>query len=169
MNTLPALLNRLEVAAVRLAAARGRVESGAPWPVGAVADGGREADWGPTEALAHVAEMLPYWLGEMERVIAGEDGRGGGGAAPFGRTASDPVRTLTIARDATLPVRELFDRISAAVERYRHRLPELADTEIARRGVHPTRGELSVPELLERFVVSHVEEHATQLEATLRR
>lgn len=167
MNALAPLLDRLESAGAQLASTRRLVERGGPWPVGAIAEGGGEAEWGPTEVLAHVSEMLPYWLGEMERVIAGADGRGGGGPAGFGRTATDPVRKMTIARDATLPVPELYDRIAAALDRYRRRIPELSDRDIARRGVHPTRGELSVPELLGRFVVSHLEEHAAQLGASL--
>jgi hypothetical protein len=112
--------------------------------------------------------MLPYWLGEAERVIAGADGRGGGEAA-FGRTSGDEVRTLTVARDATLPARELYDRIAAAQQRYRWRLPELSADDVARTGVHPTRGSLSVAALLERFAVRHLEEHADQLDRIIER
>jgi hypothetical protein len=132
---------------------------GTPWPVG---DGGPQVDeevWGPGEVLAHVAEMLPFWLGEMERILAAQPGE----VADFGRTADDQVRTLTIARDATLPARELFDRIAAGVERYRRRLPELSAADLGRTGRHRTRGELSVSALLERFAVAHLEEHASQL------
>jgi len=142
VNSLEPLLERLSSAGARVAASRQAVEDGAPWPVGAQAAGGGEHEWGPTEVLAHVAEMLPYWLGEMERVIAGTDGHGGGGPTAFGRTATDDVRRLTVARDATLPPRELFDRIAAALQRYRWRLPELKPAEIAKSGTHPTRGTL---------------------------
>jgi len=167
MHALAPLLNRLETAAARLATTREPVTRGEPWPAGAVAEGSGEADWVPTEVLAHVAEMLPFWLGEMERVLAGPDHRGGAGPTPFGRTPGDQVRSLTVIRDSTLPARELYDRIGAAVERYRHRLPELADAEIARTGLHPTRGEMSVPELLDRLAVTHLEDHAEQLEHAL--
>ena len=154
------LLARLEAAGRRLECSRARVEAGAPWPTGSQARGEAEEHWGPTEVLAHAAEMLPFWLGEMERVLAAP----AGGPPPFGRTTSDQVRTLTVARDATLPPRELFARIAAGIERYRRRLPELSAAEAARSGRHPTRGELSVVELIERFAVGHLEEHAAQLE-----
>ena len=167
MNALAPLFDRLEAAAARLAATRDQVRRGEPWPAGAVAAGSGEADWVPTEVLAHVAEMLPFWLGEMERVVAGPDYRGGAGPTPFGRTIGDQVRGQTVIRDATLPARELYDRIGAAVERYRHRLPELTDADIARTGLHPTRGVLAVPELLDQLVVTHLEEHAAQLERAL--
>ena len=141
------------------------VQRGAPWATGSLARGEGEERWGPTEVLAHVAEMLPFWLGEMERVLDG--GGTAGDPVPFGRTAADQVRTLTIARDATLPPRELFDRIGAGVERYVRRLPELSADDLARSGRHSVRGVLSVSEILERFVVTHVEEHAVQLEETI--
>jgi hypothetical protein len=161
MNSLSPLLDRLEAAGAEIASRRPAVEAGAPWPVGAVAQGSGEAEWGPTEVLAHVAEMLPYWLGEVERVLGGasEDGA----AVPFGRVASDPIRSATVVRDATLPPRELFDRIASAQERYRRRLPELDEHEISARGIHPTRGELTVGQMVERFAVVHIEEHAEQL------
>ena len=41
-----------------------------------------EARWGPGEVLAHLAEMAPYWLGEIERVL---DGAGGARAVRPGR------------------------------------------------------------------------------------
>jgi uncharacterized protein (DUF952 family) len=167
VNSLEPLLERLSSAGARLAATRPSVEAGAPWPTGAAGRGSGEHEWGPTEVLAHVAEMLPYWLGEMERILAG--GAGAGDGAAFGRTADDQVRSLTIVRDATLPVRELYDRIAAGLQRYRWRMPELTDTDAARTGVHPTRGVLSVAAALERFAVSHLEEHAQQLEASLAR
>ena len=61
---------------------------------------GPEASWGPREVLAHVEEMLPFWLGEMERVIDGD----GSAAVPFGRTADDAIRLGIIDRDRSLPL-----------------------------------------------------------------
>ena len=55
-----------------------------------------EASWGPPEVLAHVAEMLPFWQGEMER---DPDGSRRASPVPFGRSASDPIRLGLIERD----------------------------------------------------------------------
>jgi hypothetical protein len=125
--------------------------------------GEAEAEWAPPEVLAHVAEMLAYWLGELERVVAST------GSAPFGRTAEDQIRSLTVMRDATLPIRELYERIQVALDRYGRRLPQLSEAEISRLGVHATRGPLTVADLLDRLVVGHLEDHAGQLERTLGR
>ena len=121
-----------------------------------------EAVWGPPEVLAHVTEMLPYWLGEIERVIDG-----GQEPVPFGRVATDPLRLGVIERDRSLPMRELLARLDAGVDRYARRLPELDAAAVDRRGAHTTLGDMTVAQMLERFVVSHLEDHARQLEASL--
>jgi DinB family protein len=162
MNSLAPLLDRLSAAGARMDATRPAVEAGAPWTVGRVDRGEPEAEWAPPEVLAHVAEMVTYWLGELERVVAGT-----AGPAPFGRTADDQIRSLTVTRDATLPARELYDRIGAGLDRYRRRVPQLSEEEIARQGVHPVRGPMSAAELLDRLVVSHLEGHAEQMERAL--
>jgi hypothetical protein len=154
---------RLRAAAAGFASFRGAIETGRPFPLHDVEDGGGpEAEWGPTEVLAHVSEMLPFWLGEIERVIDGSPG-----PTPIGRTVADRIRILTIERDRTLPPAELLDRIASAVDRYARRLERMTPTDLARRGLHPTQGELSVADMIERFALSHAEGHVTQLSTTL--
>jgi hypothetical protein len=150
----------------RLAAARAayaelapQVVAGEPWPLADDYGTGPEASWGPREVLAHVEEMLPYWLGEMERVIDGP----GPGPTPFGRTADDPVRIGILVRDRGLPLRVLFGRIDAGLKAWEERVPTLADVDHARIGLHPRLGEMPAPDILERFVLGHTEEHITQL------
>ena len=94
--------SRLAAARTAYAALRPRVEAGDPWPLAADFGTGPEASWGPREVLSHVAEMLPYWLGEFERVV--EAGRGAGNGQPFGRTAEDTLRLGVLERDRTLPL-----------------------------------------------------------------
>ena len=146
----------------RIEARRSAVETGHPWPLAVAFGTEPEASWGPPEILAHVAEMLPFWLGEIERVIDGPTE-----PVRFGRVATDMFRLGSIERDRTLPPRELFARLRSGVDRYLVRLPELSGRELQRRGQHATRGELTVEAILERFVVGHLEEHAVQLEEIL--
>jgi hypothetical protein len=137
---------------------RPRVVAGEPWPLATAFGTEPEADWGPREILSHVAEMLPYWLGEWERVQAGADREG---PVTFGRQASDPLRIGVIGRDRTLPVRELFGRIDGAIGRWLDRLGEGFDG--TARGTHVTLGELSADDIAERFVIGHLEDHIRQL------
>jgi hypothetical protein len=146
---------------------RPSIEAGEPWPLAAAFGTEPEADWGPREVLTHVAEMLPFWLGEWERVQAGD----GSAPVPFGRVASDTLRIGVIERDRTLPLRELFGRIDAGIDRWVARLAELpaASDAAARTGIHPRLGELPAAELVDRFVVSHLEDHTAQLRTILAR
>ena len=158
------LLDRLRAATDDFAATRPDVEAGAPWPLAPTFDTSDEADWGPPEVLAHVAEMGPFWLGEIERIVAG-----GPDPVPFGRVATDTLRLGVLERDRSLPPRELYDRTASALDRLARRWPTLAPADLARVGLHPRLGEMTLPEILERFIVSHVEEHARQLREILER
>jgi DNA-binding winged helix-turn-helix (wHTH) protein len=103
---------RLSTASARLAELGPTLLAGDPWPLADRFDHAPEAAWGPREVLAHVAEMLPFWLGEAERVVDMTDG-----PEPFGRIATDDLRVAIIERDRTLPIRELLARIRAVLRR----------------------------------------------------
>lgn len=152
-------LDRLADARAAYAALAGRVAAGEPWPLAAAFGTEPEASWGPREVLSHVAEMLPFWLGELERVVDGD----GVAAVPFGRIADDVTRIGLIARDRSLPLRVLFARIDAGLGAWLDRLPTLTDTERAKVGLHPRLGEMAVGAMAERFVIGHAEEHVAQL------
>jgi len=153
---------RLRLAGRRLDALQARIDVGGPWPLAARFDNDPEASWGPMELLAHVAEMLPYWLGEVERIVAAPSE-----PVAFGRVGSDAVRIALIGRDRTLPTGELYTRIDAWLERWRHRLASLTQAQRAKVGLHPTRGEMSVDAIVERMIVNHMDEHVDQLESIL--
>ena len=163
MGALRAEADRLEAAAAAILGLAPRVESGGDWPLAADYGTGPEASWGPREVLAHVEEYLPYWLGEIERVLAGDPAA----AVPFGRIAEDPVRIGVIGRDRTMPFRELFARIESDAPRVAARLRQLSEAEASRVGLHPRRGEMTVRDMLEPFLVGHTEGHVTQLQEIL--
>ena len=123
-----ALSDRLQAATASFEATRQAVEAGAPWPLAATFDHSDEAHWGPPEVLAHVAEMTTYWLGEMERILAGDPQ-----PVPFGRIATDTLRLGVLERDRSLPPRELYDRSISALARLDKRWRSLSPDELARR------------------------------------
>ena len=154
---------RLAAASERLRELSGPLIAGAPWRLAEQFDNSPEASWGPRETLAHLEEMLAYWLGEMERVLeAPDDG------APFGRVITDEVRLAIIERDRTLPLRELLARVQVGIDRWRGRWAELDDASRSRTGTHPRLGPVTVSDLGSRFAVSHLEEHLDQLAAAIR-
>ncbi|HEY8819375.1 MAG TPA: hypothetical protein VIM25_11235 [Candidatus Limnocylindrales bacterium] len=156
------LLDRLRAGTDALKATRVAVEAHGPWPLAPMIDHSAEAHWGPPEVLAHISEMVQYWLGELERVIACNPE-----PVPFGRLATDPVRLAILGRDRSLPTRELYDRTVSALERLERRLAELTPTDLRRRGLHPSRGVMTAAQIPERFVVGHLAEHVAQLETLL--
>ncbi len=155
---LDALAARLRAGRDALLALQPVVEAGAPWPFSSAFGVEPESSWGPPETLAHVAEMVPFWTGEIERVLAGASE-----PVPFGRVAANELRIGVIERDRSLPARELFDRVDSGVERLARRLAGLSSADAARLGVHPTLGEMTVATIASRFVAGHLEEHIAQL------
>jgi DinB family protein len=162
LRPMDELIGRIERATEAIASKRGRVQAGEPWPLSAQFGTEPEASWGPREALAHVTEMLPFWLGEIERILAGPTE-----PVPFGRVASNELRIGVIERDRSLPLRELFGRLESDAERLTRRLGELSPAEAERTGLHPTLGVLTVRGAAERFVAGHLEDHAAQIAAIL--
>jgi hypothetical protein len=163
-DDLPSLASRIRAAAAALTELAPAVERGRPWPLSDDFGHAPEAHWGPPETLAHVAEMLPFWTGEIERVL---DAPAEDGPTPFGRTGDDPLRLGVLERDRTLPPRELFGRAEAGAERLARRLETLDEVDGRRMGVHRTVGELTVTRIAGRFVAEHLEEHVRQLQALL--
>ncbi len=134
-----------------------RLVSGEPWTLAPELAHG-EGDWGVREVLAHLVEMIPYWTDEAGRILAGP-----AEPAPFGRVATDAYRLAVIERERTLPASVLLARIADEVEVSLRRVERMSEADLARRGLHPKRGPMSVAEILERFVADHLAEHAAQL------
>ena len=158
MATLYPEVERLRVARDRLVRLRGKVEMSPPPPD----DLPRTREWVARETLAHVDEMLPYWLGEIERILAGPVE-----PVAFGRNPNDLVRLLTVDRDRTLPVSELYARLDFHLERTVRRMLELDDRQCARRGMHKVRGEMTVKQIADTMLAAHIEEHCQQMAAAL--
>jgi hypothetical protein len=153
---------RLAAASERLGNLANALLAGGPWPLAVRIDHTPEAVWGPREVLAHLEEMLPYWLGEVERILESTDD-----PAAFGRTATDDVRLRIIERDRTLPPRELVARAEVGIERWRRRWAELDEGDRLREGTHAMLGRMTTTDVASRFAVGHLEEHLVQLAAVL--
>jgi hypothetical protein len=159
---LTPLSDRLARASSDFAAFRPAVEAGEPWPLSEDYGAEPESEWGPKELLAHTAEMLDFWPGEIDRIL-----RGGPDPVPFGRVSTDPDRIGRIGRDRLLPSGELFDRIAASVGRLDERIRSTSSADAARIGLHPRLGEMTIGRILDRFLVGHLEEHVEQFRAIL--
>jgi hypothetical protein len=162
---LAALVGRLRAGVQGLEELHEPIDAAGPWPLSAVFGAEPEASWGPSELLAHVAEMLRYWLGEIERIL--DHAVAADEPAPFGRLETDSLRIGIIERDRTLPFRELYARINAESDRIATRLAELSPEEAGRLGTHPRYGETDVTAIVDRHIVDHLERHVAQLQQIL--
>jgi hypothetical protein len=147
----------------RLADAERRLveHAGVPLPAGLTdPDPGGEERWEAGEVWAHLAEFPGYWLGQIRRVVD----RPTYEPVPFGRVKTDAGRIGAIQRDRHTDPAALLARVRttlAEASDYARLLPPDA---WRHRGVHPARGEMTVREIVERFIVAHLEEHADQLD-----
>jgi hypothetical protein len=164
VTALDDLANRLDAAVEAMVELGPELAAGEPWPLTDVYGPGPESSWGPREVLAHVGEMLPYWMGEIELIL---DGGGGSEPPAFGRQETDDLRIAIIGRDRGFPARELLGRIEVESRRISRRLRALGEEDAAAAGRHVTRGDLSVRDVAERFIVSHFEGHVAQLRETI--
>ena len=106
--------------------------------------------------LAHLAEMAPYWLGEIERVL---DGVRGARAASAGSRPTT-VRIGLVERDRSAARRASCTTGSTTPStRFDRRWRSLTPADLARRGVHPKRGEMTVAQMPDPFIVGHLEDH----------
>ena len=154
---------RIQAAGAAIEDLREPLEAGEPWPLSDVWGTEDEAHWGPPEVLAHVAEMLTYWRDELSRVVAGD----ASAPVPFGRVASDPSRLARIDELRRRPTPELVDEVGARVPEVAWLVALLSPTQAPRVALHPTRGEITVRDSVERFFANHLEEHVAQLRSIL--
>ena len=139
--------------------------AGEPWPLAERLRDGAGGAWGPREVLAHVQEMLPFWLGEMERVLDGD----GSTPVPFGRIADDD-RCASASSSVTgrLPLRVLFgrDRCGAGAHGPAGSRPS-SEVEQARVGAHPEARRDAGRVDARTVLIGHAEDHIAQLTDTI--
>jgi hypothetical protein len=153
------LARRLRDAGIAYSDLRDALVAGEPWPLSDDYGHTPESEWGPPEILGHVDEMLAYWVDELERVLAGDPA----GPVAFGRIATDQSRMDRIDADRRKPMGALLDDIAAGLDRAAGFAAGLDADAVARIGVHPSRGEITIAESLERFLAAHLEDHLAQL------
>ena len=119
--------------------------------------------WSAMQTLGHVTEMIPYWLNQCRVLIAAT-----GSPPRFGRTAGSPERLAGVAHGATASPDTLLGRLDEEVRAAASTIRKLSEAERSKRGLSPERGEVTVAEVIESFIVGHAEEHLAQVQAALR-
>ncbi|MGH2406731.1 MAG: hypothetical protein ACRDF7_01465 [Candidatus Limnocylindrales bacterium] len=152
------LLDRLQAAEARLAA-----HADAQRPGLTHADARTGERWEAGQVWAHLAEFPAYWVGQLHALQAAH-AAGVPQPIPFGRTRADPSRGAAIEARRREDSVALLGDVRSGIAAARVLSDSLTASEWALVGLHPTLGEMPVPGIVERFLVGHLEEHATQLD-----
>lgn len=123
----------------------------------------RGDEWTVLQTLGHLAEMIPYWLSQCRLVI-----QSGGGPPPrFGRTLDDPGRLEGVDRGAVGSPDELLGRVKAEASQGAAAIRAMTTEERAKKGINRRGEEMSVGDIVERFIVVHAEDHLDQIREAL--
>jgi hypothetical protein len=117
-------------------------------------------EWTIMQNLAHIVEFMPYWAGEIEKVLT-EPG------CVFGRTHEDSGRLRGISEHEL----DGLSKIKAALPRSYARLAEvlgkLKDSDLELTGKHVRYGEKPLHWLIEEFVTIHLSGHVDQIQKNI--
>jgi DinB family protein len=119
-----------------------------------------ENEWTIMQNLSHIVEFMPYWAGEIEKLVA-EPG------CNFGRTAQDEGRLRGISEHET----DSLDMVKAALPGSYARLDEvlgsLKDGDLELTGKHGKYGEQPLEWFIGEFVTGHLSGHVEQIKGCL--
>jgi hypothetical protein len=114
--------------------------------------------WTPMEDLAHVAEMLGYWSGEIERF------RQQAGVS-FGRVASNPERIRFIEAHAHDTQEQMAALLESGYGLALALLRRLQYSDLGTVGQHVKFGPQTIRHAVQEWLIDHLQEHVKQLQA----
>src|SRR5919199_501307 len=120
----------------------------------------RAGEWPVMSTLAHVAEILPYWAHQAEHVVRNP-------GAPFGRALEDPGRIAAIDQHSRDSQEAIVARTRGGLNESGSTLRSMPADAWSTVGQHPRRGSMTVDQLVQAFLLDHVDEHAAQVAAAV--
>ncbi len=119
-----------------------------------------ENEWTIMQNLAHIVEFMPYWAGEIEKLVT-EPGRN------FGRTAQDGGRLRGISEHAKDSLASIKAALPGSYARLHEILGSLKDSDLELTGKHVRYGEKPLEWFIEDLVTDHLSEHEEQIKRCL--
>jgi uncharacterized damage-inducible protein DinB len=123
---------------------------------------GGENEWSAMQILGHLVEMIPYWLSHCHTIITATE------PPVFGRSLDAPERLAGVEHGAAGEPDQVLDALHEAVQSAGQTIRAMSPADRNRKGMHASRGEMTVAEIIETFIVVHAESHLAQLQAALR-
>jgi hypothetical protein len=116
--------------------------------------------WEDGQVWGHMTEFVPFWMGQVDNVIKTFDGE----PVPFGRALGSTARIDGIESGRIVAPEEQYAMLRKQLAAFRDWLQSLPEMGLVATGVHSTMGEMAAWQAIDEFLVSHLEQHADQLE-----
>ena len=120
-----------------------------------------EAEWSAMHVMGHLNEMVPYWLAQCRVLIAADE------PPAFGRALDQPERLAGPQRGASGDPDELLRQWQETVKAAAAAIRQMSEHERGKKGTHLRRGEMTVGDIVDFFIVAHTEEHLAQIKDAL--
>lgn len=117
--------------------------------------------WNVGQTWGHISEFVPFWIEQIGDVI--EDYRGE--PIPFGRVPGETARGEAIAEGPQIPMERHLHWLDTHLTQLEEFVRSIPEEGWKAQGLFRNTTPMSLPEMLDQFLVGHLEEHADQLEA----
>jgi uncharacterized damage-inducible protein DinB len=122
-----------------------------------------EEEWSILQIVSHLNEAVPYWIGEVERVIA-EPG------SKWGRGLVDADRLAAVDNPDALNVEEQVSVLNGLKQQVADRLSKVTEVQLEQENPHRNFekfGNKPVSFIIDHFIEEHVEKHNGQVKRNL--
>ncbi|HLX57645.1 MAG TPA: DinB family protein [Ktedonobacteraceae bacterium] len=117
-------------------------------------------EWTIMENLAHILEFMPYWAGEVAKLVAQP-------RQNFGRVMQDERRLREIRDHAHDSLVQIKAALPASYARLDEVLESLKDSDLELTGLHSRYGEKPLEWFIEDFVTGHLRAHLVQMKVAM--
>ncbi|MEK4535027.1 DinB family protein [Peribacillus butanolivorans] len=122
-----------------------------------------EEEWSIMQILSHIAEAIPYWLGEVETVVATPGSK-------WGRGLQDPARLAAVTDTEKLSVDEILKQVDELKYKVESGLGKLDEETLSKESPHRNFakfGNKPVSYIVDHFIDDHVSGHYDQIKRNL--
>ncbi len=119
-----------------------------------------ENEWTIMQNLAHIVEFMPYWAGEIEKLVAQP-------GSNFGRTPEDVGRLQGISEHEMASLSKIKEALPGSYQRLDEVLRKLKDSDLELTGKHVRYGEKPLDWLIEEFLTNHLKGHVEQIKSSI--
>ena len=122
-----------------------------------------EEEWSIMQILSHLAEAIPYWLGEVKTVV---DNPG----SQWGRGLQDPARLAAVTDTDRLSVEDVINQVKELKQQVETTLNPLDEESLAQENPHRNFakfGNKPVSFIVDHFIDEHLSGHLGQIKRNL--